>query len=242
MNAFQITPCGDSALSIEFRNEISEEVHRQVATMTTLLERAGLTGVHELIPTYRAVMVTYDPFATDFALLASKIERLAHRAHKTAVAHEIRRVTIPVCYGGKFGPDLSHVARFHGLTDQEAIELHAAPTYRIYMLGFTPGFAYLGGMDRRIATPRLDNPRTRIPGGSVGIAGAQTGIYPIDSPGGWQLIGRTPLDLYRPDREPPVLLRAGYRVIFRPISPAEYAYIRAQVERDAYTPEEEVIG
>lgn len=242
MKAFQISPCGDSALSIEFRNEISEEVHEQVASMTTLLESAGLTGVRELIPTYRAIMVCYDPFATDFELLASKIERLARRAHKTTIAHEIRRVTIPVCYGGDFGPDLQNVAHFHGISTDEVIELHAAPTYLIYMLGFTPGFSYLGGMDRRIATPRLDNPRTLIPGGSVGIAGAQTGIYPIDSPGGWQLIGRTPLDLYRPDREPPVLLRAGYRITFRPIDRAEYDCIRAQVERDAYTLEEEVIG
>lgn len=240
MNVFQIVPCGDSALSIEFRNEISEEVHAQVAGMTTLIEGAGLTGVHELIPTYRAIMVCYDPFETDYALLKSKIERLARRAHRTAIVHETRRITIPVCYGGSFGPDLHEVARFHGMNEDEVIELHASPVYLIYMLGFTPGFSYLGGMDRRLATPRLENPRTLIPGGSVGIAGAQTGIYPIDSPGGWQLIGRTPLDLYRPDREPPVLLRAGQQIVFRPIGEQEFAEIRAAVEADTYVLTEEV--
>lgn len=241
MKAFQIVPCGDSALSIEFRNEISEEVHAQVAGMAALLDAAGLTGVHELIPTYRAIMVCYDPCATTFELLCDKIERLAHRARRAAVVHETRRATIPVCYGGEFGPDLASVAKFHGLTPDEVVRLHAAPVYLIYMLGFTPGFSYLGGMDRRLATPRLDNPRTRIPGGSVGIAGAQTGIYPIDSPGGWQLIGRTPLDLYRPDREPPVLLRAGLQIVFRPVSRDEYDDIRARVEADTYTLEEEVV-
>lgn len=241
MHVFQIVPCGDSALSIEFRNEISDEVHTQVAGMVALIENAGLTGVHELIPTYRAIMVCYDPCATDFKLLASKIERLAHRARRTAAVHETRRITIPVCYGGSYGPDLDNVAAFHGMTPEEVIHLHAAPVYLIYMLGFTPGFSYLGGMDRRLATPRLDNPRTLIPGGSVGIAGAQTGIYPIDSPGGWQLIGRTPLDLYRPDREPPVLLRAGQQIVFQPISRTDFDRIRAQVENDAYIIEEAVV-
>lgn len=242
MNIFQIVPCGDSALSIEFRNEISEEVHAQVSSMCTVLHNANLTGVKELIPTYCAIMVCYDAYQTGFQLLKTKIERLAQRVLKTQSEHVTKRITIPVCYGGQFGPDMDHVLKFHGITMEELIKRHTAPKYLIYMLGFTPGFAYLGGMDTSIATPRLDNPRTLIPAGSVGIAGEQTGMYPIDSPGGWQLIGRTPLDLYRPDKEPPVLLRASQQIVFRPIELAEYNRIRSQVKADTYEIEEEVIG
>jgi KipI family sensor histidine kinase inhibitor len=131
-------------------------------------------------------------------------------------------IEIPTLYGGDSGPDLDYVASHNGLTPEEVVQIHASGTYRIYMLGFTPGFPYLGGMDERIATPRLETPRTKISGGSVGIAGAQTGIYPIDSPGGWQIIGRTPLALYDPQREEPILLQAGESIRFVPIDQETY--------------------
>ncbi|NLG86950.1 MAG: 5-oxoprolinase subunit PxpB, partial [Firmicutes bacterium] len=149
---------------------------------------------------------------------------------------------IPVCYGGKFGPDLDYVCEHTGLSAEEVIQLHTGTDYLIYMLGFTPGFSYLGGMDERLATPRLKTPRTHIPAGSTGIAGKQTGIYPIDSPGGWQLIGRTPLKLYDPFRDPPVLLKAGNYVRFTAITEDEYEEIAAQVAAGTYKVQQEQLA
>jgi KipI family sensor histidine kinase inhibitor len=137
-------------------------------------------------------------------------------------------IEIPTLYGGDYGPDLENVAKYHEMLPEDVVKIHASGQYRIYMLGFTPGFPYLGGMDERIATPRLETPRTKIHAGSVGIAGAQTGIYPIDSPGGWQIIGRTPLSLYDPGRAEPILLKAGETIKFIPIDQATFDKLQAE--------------
>ena len=170
------------------------------------------------------------------AALKEKVrELLAAEAEKNGSAH--MEILIPVCYGGEFGPDIQNVAEHAGISADEVIKRHSARVCHCYMIGFVPGFAYLGGMDDSIATPRLANPRTVIPGGSVGIAGKQTGIYPIASPGGWQLIGRTPLRLFTPEAARPTLIDAGCDVRFVPISKEEYAPIAAQVEAGTYKPE-----
>jgi KipI family sensor histidine kinase inhibitor len=162
----------------------------------------------------------YDPNVTGFTELAEKLDTLVG---KGGGEEEPRRVvTIPVVYGGEWGPDLEEVARLCGLSAIDVVRIHSAPLYRVYMLGFVPGFAYLGGMDERIAVPRLAVPRAKIPAGSVGIAGGQTGVYPLETPGGWRLIGRTPLSLFVPERNPPALLKAGDWVRFLPIAPEDW--------------------
>lgn len=170
---------------------------------------AHLSGVTEMIPAYASLLIKYDPFLTDYAALADRLRELERHISSSA-AQEGRIVDIPVCYGGKYGEDLPFVARHAGLSEKDVIALHAGRTYRIYMLGFLPGFPYLGGLDSRLFTPRLDTPRTSIPAGSVGIGGQQTGIYPMESPGGWQLIGRTPLTLFSPSQ--PLPYAAGDRL------------------------------
>ena len=149
-------------------------------------------------------------------------------------ASESRIFEIPVCYGGEYGPDLQNIADLAGLTPEEVIKIHSSEDYLIYMLGFLPGFSYLGGLDERIHTPRLANPRIRIPAGSVGIGGSQTGIYPLDSPGGWQLLGMTPVKTYDPGREVPILFEAGDYIRFVPVTEEEYLKIKKQVDEGAY--------
>ena len=222
----------DQSLCVEFGNVISEEVNNQVRAFTLLAEQANIPGVTEYLPTYRSVTVHYRPEVVRCQALRQTLLDLAENMGDVEIP-PAEVVEIPVLYGGEYGPDLGFVAESHGLTPQEVIELHTKPNYLNYMLGFLPGFCYLGGLDERIATPRLTTPRVRIPGGSVGIAGSQTGIYPVDSPGGWQLIGQTPLRLYDPKRERPILLDAGMRLHFYSIDQAEYNRIR----REQYGPE-----
>ena len=214
-------PCGESALTVQLGSTITESVADAVRAFASGLEAAGLPGIRELVPTYCTVMVHYDPAVWSFGALSQRLTALADGL-AVAGAGESDLVEIPVLYGGEAGPDLEFVAGHNGLTPEEVIRRHAEPAYLVYMLGFTPGFPYLGGMDESIAAPRLKTPRVRIPAGSVGIAGSQTGVYPIDSPGGWQLIGRTPLRLFEMDGENKFLLKAGQRVRFVPIDEAEY--------------------
>jgi inhibitor of KinA len=216
----KMVPLGDQAVLVEFGERISPEVHRDELTFCRALEEAGLPGVREWVPAYTSVAVFYDPNVTGFTELAEKLDTLVG---KGGGEEEPRRVvTIPVVYGGEWGPDLEEVARLCGLSAIDVVRIHSAPLYRVYMLGFVPGFAYLGGMDERIAVPRLAVPRAKIPAGSVGIAGGQTGVYPLETPGGWRLIGRTPLSLFVPERNPPALLKAGDWVRFLPIAPEDW--------------------
>ncbi len=221
MDSFRLLPCGDRALTVQLGDEISEFVNGRVHGLYNRLQAHPPDGVVELVPAYCSLTLHYRPEFVSLEVLCEKLrEVLAHYSGASGAPGEI--VDIPVLYGGEAGPDLENVSRHCSLAPSEVIRLHATPVYRIYMLGFTPGFPYLGGMDGRIATPRLLTPRVRIPAGSVGIAGGQTGIYPIASPGGWQLIGRTPLSLFDPHRPQPFLLSAGQRLRFVPVDAGQY--------------------
>lgn len=216
----KVMPCGDSAVSIRFEEEISPAVNARVTAFAFALEQARIEGIIELIPSYCALMARYDPLVLSYPQITNALQKI--EPAEAAVLRTAQVVELPVCYGGVYGPDLAFVARHANLSEEETIRLHASTDYPVYMLGFTPGFPYLGGMDEKLATPRLQTPRTRVEGGSVGIAGAQTGVYPVASPGGWQIIGRTPLKLYDPSREEPFLLAAGKRLRFVPIDEAMF--------------------
>ena len=209
-----IQPASDRSLFISFGDEISIEAHHQVAHLTHALE--GQRGVLNLHPAFASVLIDFDPRLHTHA----DIEALARQRMETAVdeARPARVVEIPVCYGGEFGPDLEFVARHAGLTPERVIELHAAADYLVYFVGFATCFPYLGGLPPELATPRLSAPRKLVPAGSVAIGGSQAGIYPLASPGGWRIVGRTPLALFDPQSSPPPLLRMGDRVRFVPIA------------------------
>lgn len=217
--------CGDRALSMEFGNIISEDLNKKIRAVTTLIEDRRIDGIDEVVPTYRSLMIHYNPLLIDYEELVRILEDIEENINNVELPPP-QTIEIPVLYGGQYGPDIQNVADYNNLRVEEVIQLHTSGKYLIYMLGFTPGFPYLGGMDKRIACPRLSSPRTKIPAGSVGIAGEQTGIYPMESPGGWQLIGRTPLDLFNPARENPILLKAGNYIVFRSIEEAEYMNIK----------------
>ncbi|HID61798.1 MAG TPA: 5-oxoprolinase subunit PxpB [Anaerolineae bacterium] len=222
---------GDSALVVEFSNEISEQVNRGVHALACALEKNPLPGLGEAVPTYRSLLIHYDPLRLSCEEVRAFVSDVLQKGEEV-LEHESRVVEIPVVYGGEFGPDIEFVAEYNSLSVEEVVRIHSAATYLVYMLGFSPGFAYLGGMSEAIATPRLETPRTLVPAGSVGIAGQQTGIYPIATPGGWRLIGRTPLKLFDPKSDPPTLLKAGDTVRFTPISEGEYWARLEEVAQD----------
>ncbi len=234
MNEVRFLPAGDTAVAAEFGNEISESVNRRVHAFAKLLKAAGIPGIRELVPTYRSLMIHYDPRVIRYEPLLQALSALTAETGAAQADDTKEVLVIPVLYGGEAGPDIAHVAEKNGLTEEEVIALHSAPDYRVYMLGFIPGFTYLGGLDPRLETPRLATPRVLIPAGSVGIAGMQTGVYPVDSPGGWQLIGRTPVKFYDPGRKKPILPKAGWYMRFQPVSEAEYRDIQAAVEAGTY--------
>ena len=211
----------------DFGNVISEDVNRKVNALKKSLLAEKAAGVREMIPTYRSLLVEYNPAVISLQELSRRIE--AANIDGAAADTEKKRVLeIPCCYGGKYGEDLAGMAELTGLSEKEIIDIHAGTEYRVYMLGFLPGFVYLGGMDQRIAAPRLKTPRVSIPAGSVGIGGSQTGVYPMASPGGWRLIGMTPVAFYDPTREKPVLCEAGDYIRFVPISPDEYDRLKKE--------------
>lgn len=216
---YPVCLCGDCAVTIQIGNEISEQVNREVVNALAAIRRADISGVCELVPTYTSICIHYDPAVLSYEALRNALKLVKVDPIEEKSDQEERVVEIPVCYGGEYGPDLEFVAEHNGLTAEEVVRRHSNGQYLVYMLGFLPGFAYMGGMDKTIACPRLISPRTKIPAGSVGIAGAQTGIYPLSSPGGWQLIGRTPLKMFAIDGEQTTFaLSAGDRVRFVPIT------------------------
>lgn len=232
-------PAGDLALVVELGDAISPEINRKVRSLTDALEEGSIPGVFDFLPTYRSVLVYYDPLKVTSGEVQDGIERLLESAEVTDTGTR-HIVHIPTLYGDDMGPDIAFVAEHNGIDEQEVVRLHSDADYLVYMMGFSPGFAYLGGLDERLATPRLQSPRTEIPAGAVGIAETQTGVYPMASPGGWQLIGRTPLKLFDPARERPVLLSAGDYVRFVPIESQEaYDHILQQVESGEYPVTEE---
>jgi len=221
MDAPRFLPAGDRGLVVEFGDTIDPAVNRRVRDLFLALSATPVPAIVELVPTYRSLLVEFDPLRLAPAALIGMVEDAMSRLAQVP-APAPRTLDVPTAYGGDFGPDLSFVASHNGLTEDEVIRIHSGTSYLVYMMGFSPGFPYLGGMSERIATPRLKTPRTAIPAGSVGIAQAQTGIYPVESPGGWQLIGRTPVRLFDAERQPPVLVEAGDYVRFVPISHDEY--------------------
>jgi inhibitor of KinA len=218
---YRIVPAGDSALVVEFEERIDPAVNARTIACADAIQAAAIGGVRDVVPTYRSVAVYFDPLHTDGEALTACLEREAARL-PPAVSEARPPVRVPVCYGGDLGPDLPAVAAFAGLSEPDVVRLHAAGIYRVFMLGFVPGFAYLGIVDQRIAMPRHTTPRVRVPSGSVGIAGVQTGVYSAETPGGWQLIGRTPVKPFDPARAQPFLLKAGDAVQFHAIDRAEY--------------------
>lgn len=233
MAGFDITIAGDSALNLEFARVIAPETSAMIRLAAQNLTDDPIEGITELVPTFCSLMVCYDPLATSFDELSQRLTgKLRDLDPEDSPIKKI--VHIPVCYGGDFGPDLAAVAEYAQMSAAEVVELHSSSDYLIDMLGFLPGFAYLGGLDKRLHMPRLATPRTHIEAGSVGIGGAQTGIYPLPSPGGWRIIGRTPLRPYDPDRAEPILYAAGEYLRFIPIAPDEYAAIETQLSADAY--------
>lgn len=213
MSAIRLVKLGDACISLQLSGDIDPVVNDRCIAVATALDTLALRGVRDVVPTYNAVTVHFDPRAIDRQMLASALDRLA--AQTTARDdHDARSVEIPVSYGGTSGPDLSAVAEFAKCSEAEVIHMHSGVRYRVYMLGFLPGFAYLGSVDRRIAMPRFDTPRARVAAGSVGIAGEQTGIYPCDTPGGWRVIGRTASKVFDAARSEPFLLKAGDYVTF----------------------------
>ena len=223
-----ISPLGDQVLSLCLGDCISEEVSIRVRRALSRFEAENIEGITDLQPTYTGITVVYDPMVIRYGELSERLHKLLESPGMYAEEKIGRLVEIPVCYGGKYGPDLESVAAHHRMSAEEVIAIHASRQYTIAMLGFLPGFPYLRGLSSRLFTPRLSSPRVRIPAGSVGIGGEQTGVYPVESPGGWRLIGRTPLLLFDPRRKEAIPYRAGDRIRFRPITEAEYEALRKE--------------
>lgn len=212
---------GDRGLLLEFGDEIRQEINEKVRRMALAIQSEAMEGILECAPTYRSLLVLYDPLALPIRDLKRRLETLEERLQQAPLP-EPRLTRIPVLYGGKHGPDLGFVAQFHHMSPDEIIRLHCSKPYHIYLIGFMPGFPYMGELPERLVTPRLKTPRLSVPAGTVAIAQNQTGIYPMESPGGWQLLGRTPVKMFDPSHDPPAYLRMGDRVQFFPITEKEF--------------------
>lgn len=232
MSGFRITNAGDAVLVAEFDERIDVAVNARTIALADVVRSAAVAGVRDVVPTFRSVAVYFDPLRTDRHLLQSTLQNAAASVLMgDGSVHTGRFVDIPVCYDREFAVDLDAVASRVGLDPEAVVQLHAGRTYRVFMLGFVPGFAYLGTLDPRIAVPRREMPRAAVEAGSVAIAGEQTGVYPARTPGGWHVIGRTPLAMFSSDRPGSSLLRAGDSVRFMPIDRREFA--RQSAAQDA---------
>ncbi|MCI1187838.1 5-oxoprolinase subunit PxpB [Hymenobacter sp. DH14] len=226
----RLFPLGDAAVVLEFGSAISPATHAAIAAFSARLAARPFVGLREAVPAFTTLTVYYDPWRASehgrhpepYERVATQLQLLLAETPATAATAAAQVVEIPVCYGGAFGPDLAFVAQHSGLSLEEVIALHTAPEYLVHMIGFAPGFPYLGGLDARLATPRRPQPRPLVAAGAVGIAGPQTGIYSLPTPGGWQLIGRTPLRLFNPEWAAPSRLRAGQRLRLVAISEEEF--------------------
>jgi KipI family sensor histidine kinase inhibitor len=238
---FKIFPSGDSAIIVKVGDDISVETNQIVRRLLARIEQERIKGIIDYIPSYNELLICYDPFVCSYNKLVEIIKGFETELEMVDLPAS-SMIIVPVVYGGEFGPDLKDVAEYNNLIVEEVIKIHSSPTYLVYMLGFTPGFCYLGGMDKRIAMPRKQNPRLKIPEGAVGIADQQTGIYPIVSPGGWQLIGQTPLRLFDLTRTSDnqfeqgeaFLFNMGDTLRFVPISESEFYIIRSEISEGTY--------
>jgi inhibitor of KinA len=232
---FSIYYLSEKAVTLEFGSEIKEDLLHKITSFNTLLNRQPFKGFETSVPAYTTLSIFFDPLQVLKADMPGagcfqKVSKYLSELSELAVPqteHPKQTVSIPTCYGGSFGPDLDDVASYCGITTQDVINLHSQAVYTVYMIGFVPGFAYLGGMTALLETPRKATPRQSIPAGSVGIAGKQTGIYPLQTPGGWQLIGQTPLLLFNASKQQPALLKAGDQVRFEPVTPQQFTNYKA---------------
>ncbi len=225
---------GDQSLTVEVGDTINPEVNSKVRKLNLAILDASIAGVREVVPTYRSLLIYYNALVISSSDLIDQIGSIEEWTDSQLV-YRARIISIPTLYDGKYGPDLQFVARHAGLTTEEVINIHSETDYRVYMMGFSPGFPYLGGLSPKIATPRLETPRAEIPGGSVGIAENQTGIYPVSSPGGWRLIGCTPLNFFDPYMDPPVIVNPSDTIRFVPLqSESEYLRIKNEVENGLF--------
>jgi KipI family sensor histidine kinase inhibitor len=227
-------PFGESALLVEFGDTINLEVNRKVFALCEAIERTKIQGIEELVPTYRSLLVRYSLLKTTYEKLVFSIKALEKTLEALSVKTIGKKVIVPVVYGGDYGPDIGDVARYHGLKEEQVVTLHSERKYHVYMLGFITGFPYLGEVADEIATPRLKTPRLKVPAGSVGIAEKQTGIYPREAPGGWRIIGRTPIKLFNPLQQPPALLSPGDKVRFKPVTEKEYKKLENAIKKGEY--------
>jgi inhibitor of KinA len=212
---------GDRGLLVEYGDEIAPDVNLRVRGAAAALSKARLAGVVEIIPAYRSLLVVYDPLTADIGKIR-EFQLEADRRIEDVQVPAPKLVEIPVVYGGDYGPDIEYVAQLNGLTIDDVVRLHSSAVYQIYMIGFTPGFPFLGGLPEELNTPRMETPRTIVPAGSVGIANNQTGIYPVESPGGWRIVGRTPLKLFDPTKKDPCFYKPGDSIKFTPITEEAY--------------------
>lgn len=228
---------GEGGIVVELGDAIDAALNARVHQLAGEVRARLGDRIIEVVPTYRSLLVRHDPLRVPRRVLVRELEEMvAGLPADAAATAAARTVHVPACYGGELGPDLAFVAQHAGLEPREVVAIHSGATYQVFMLGFTPGFPYLGGMPSRIATPRLETPRQRVEAGCVGIGGVQTGIYPVASPGGWRLIGRTPLRLFDPGAGSPFLLAPGDHLRFVPITRAEYDDVRARVAAGTYRP------
>lgn len=229
----RILPSGDCAVTVEFSDSISEEVNRRIRFFYENIRRQNIQGITDIVPTFRSVLISYDPRFLSYQSLCTQLKN--NLVQTSGVDNKKKRiVTIPVCYEEEYGPDLKFVAEHAGLSEEEVVKIHTSKEYLVYMLGFQPGFPYLGGLDERLFTPRLTVPRVQIRAGSVGIGGEQTGLYPLASPGGWQIIGTTPVKAYNPQKTPSIPYEAGDYIRFYPISKARFCEIEHEEQQGTY--------
>ena len=232
MEGIKIIQSSENSLLIQFENKIDETINRKIRILCDYFEKHKIKGITEYVPYYTAISIIYNPFEIKlhegFPLLKNEIENIINSLDFSKEYKE-NIVEIPVCYEEDFGPDIKYVAKYNNISIEEVVNIHTSGKYLVYMLGFAPGFPYLGGMNKKIATPRKETPRLKIPEGSVGIAGMQTGVYPIETPGGWQIIGRTPLQLFNIESSKKSLLKCGDIVKFKSISVNEYIKLKEMI-------------
>ncbi|WP_094604389.1 5-oxoprolinase subunit B [Sporomusa silvacetica DSM 10669] len=237
MSHIKIIDTGEQELLISFEKVINKQINFKVQFLAKLVEQHLSKNIIEVVPTYCSLLIYFNPLIISRHDLKTQITQLIDVVEKNNITHRKARVlSIPVCYSKIYGPDLSSLAQYHGLSEKEVISIHTSTPYLIYMLGFTPGYAYLGGLSEKIATPRLKNPRTKVPVGSVGIGGKQTCFYTIECPGGFHLIGRTPISAFNFDLPQPFLFSAGDYLQFQEISQGEYQAIAADIHAGSYQP------